>query len=230
MRTLRRASVLALAATAGATAFWMPGMLFRALTGSPVPGFLLVSFLGPLMVRGAAMRLARACARQPGAAWIAEGMLAGIWMLGPIFMLLGVAASGELSLARALQELRELYSYAPLVPLVTLIFSGSDGSLIGLLAASCVLAYTSAELRPDHEACWIFRENGGELRWMRGPSPATGRCMVCATPLERGQAVHRCPACDTAQHADCHAYLGGCARYGCRESLWAGPRACIGVI
>lgn len=225
MHALRRIGVLAAAAASGAAVFWLPAMLLRGVTGSPIPGFMVVSFLGPLAARGLALSLARRFARQPGAPWIAEGMLAGIWLLGPIFMLIAVAMSGQLSLARALGELVELYGYLPLVPLVTLIFSASDGSLVGLLAASCALAYTSAELRPEDGSAPIFREPPIESMGMTAAA-AGGRCLVCATGIEEGQARHRCPACETSLHLDCHLYLGGCARFGCPESWGLSQRTC----
>lgn len=225
MHALRRIAVLAAAAASGAAAFWLPGMLLRGLTGSPLPGFMVVSFLGPLTARGLALRLARRFAGQPGAPWIAEAMLAGIWLLGPIFMLTAVVMSGQLGLARALGELVELYGYLPLVPLVTLIFSGADGSLVGLLAASCALAYTSAELRPEDGSAPNFRDPPVESVWITA-EPSGGRCMVCATGIEDGQARHRCPACETSLHVDCHVYLGGCARFGCPESRGLSQRTC----
>ena len=224
MRWLVKFGVLILAALGGAIAFWLPGMLMRGISGSPVPGFLLLSFLGPLAVRGVATRLAGACLGRPGGPWIAEAMLAGIWLLGPIFMMGAVAMSGQLSVGRALGELRDLYSFAPLVPLVTLIFAGSDGSLVGLLASSCMLAYISAELRPEGGPA--VRPDAAVLRWMRSGTGEGGRCPVCANDLEPGQTVHRCPLCETAQHLDCHVYLGACARFGCPESRNLGHRAC----
>lgn len=225
MHALRRIGVLAAAAASGAAAFWIPGMLLRGLTGSAVPGFFVVSVLGPLTVRGLALHLARRLARQPGASWIAEAMLAGLWLLGPIFMLTAVVMSGQLSLARALGELFELYGYLPLVPLVTLIFAGSDGSLVGLLAASCALAYTSAELRPEDGTSPIFREPSTDV-WLGAAPSAGGRCLVCATGIEDGQARHLCPICETSLHVDCHVYLGGCARFGCPEARGLSQRPC----
>jgi len=225
MRALWQVGVLGTAAVGGAVAFWLPGMVLRGVTGSPVPGFLLLTFLGPVIVRWAAMHLADRLLTRPGGRWIAEAMLAGIWFLGPIFMICAAALAGELSFARAGSELRELYAYSPLVPLVTLIFSGADGSLVGLLAASCVLAYTSAELRPD-DGGEAARREPVALSWVRPGENSGGRCMVCATDLAPGQPVHRCPSCDTELHLDCHVYLGGCGRFGCPEALRTSHRAC----
>lgn len=225
MHALRQIGVLAAAAASGAAAFWIPGMLLRGLSGSPVPGFIVISVLGPLTTRGLALRLARRFAREPGAPWIAEAMLAGMWLLGPIFMLAAVVMSDQLSLARALGELAELYGYLPLVPLVTLIFAGSDGSLVGLLAASCALAYTSAELRPEDGMSSLFREPAADV-WLGAGPFAGGRCLVCATGIEEGQARHRCPTCETALHAECHVYLGSCARFGCPETRRAYDETC----
>jgi hypothetical protein len=44
-----------------------------------------------------------------------------------------------------------------------------------------------------------------------------GRCPVCGDPLGDG-ALSRCAECDTAVHAACGVFLGGCARYACPEA------------
>lgn len=226
----RTIGLLVATGAAGAVAFWTPAMVLRAISGSPGPGLLVVSVLGPLTIRMLAMKLWSRLRGYPGSAWIAEALLAGVWLLGPLFTMAAITLGGELGRSRALEELRDLYSYPPLVPLVTLIFSASDGSLVGLLIASCVLAYTSAELRPDPMARWSY-EAGGDLSWSRvDRQPAGARCMVCATRVEEGQALHLCPTCDTALHADCHTYLGGCARFGCPEATGALQKPCLPVL
>lgn len=40
-------------------------------------------------------------------------------------------------------------------------------------------------------------------------------CPVCAAALLQGEAVQRCPRCDTPAHRDCWEYVGGCAIFGC---------------
>jgi hypothetical protein len=230
MRVARAIGLLVGTGAAGAVAFWTPPMVLRAISGSPGPGLLVVSVLGPFVIRSLAMRLWARLRGYPASSWIAEALLGGIWLLGPIFTMAALTLGGELGGARALEELRDLYTYPPLVPLVTLIFSGSDGSMVGLLIASCVLAYTSAELRPDPMLRWRC-DPGGDLSWTRVErQPSGARCLVCATRVEAGQSLHLCPSCDSALHADCHSYLGGCARFGCPEATGALQKPCVPVL
>ncbi len=152
----------------GAMVFWAPAMALRAISGSPGPGLLVVSVMGPLSIRWLAIRLAARFRGYPACSWIAEALLAGLWLLGPIFTMTGITLCGELSWTRSGEELRGIYGYPPLVPLVTLIFSASDGSLVGLLVASCVLA-TMRRIRfpapSDGEVTisnsFVFQPSGG---------------------------------------------------------------------
>lgn len=51
---------------------------------------------------------------------------------------------------------------------------------------------------------------------------ARGRCPVCRCSGPGDWVA--CPDCDTPHHADCLAYVGGCAIYGCRARPFAGQR------
>lgn len=46
-------------------------------------------------------------------------------------------------------------------------------------------------------------------------SPSTTLCAGCRSPILPGESTHVCDECGAAQHAECHAELGGCATYGC---------------
>ena len=50
-------------------------------------------------------------------------------------------------------------------------------------------------------------------------------CPYCQTPLQDGEALVACPACNATHHPDCYRENGGCAIPGCTGRPTRAPRA-----
>lgn len=96
-----------------------------------------------------------------------------------------------------------------------LLLSGVYGLLIGLMAVRCALALAFRESDCDDQLGQRRAGPAMRLTLVRTAPETVGRCLVCATGIEKGQVLRTCPSCDTALHGECYEYLGGCARFGC---------------
>ena len=102
-----------------------------------------------------------------------------------------------------------------------MLLSGVYGLLVGLMAVRCELALAFWE--PDAH---VTHGAPGLRLALLDTAAGWGRCLVCATGIEKGQVQRACATCDTALHAECYEYLGGCARFGCAEARGVASLPC----
>jgi hypothetical protein len=122
-------------ALVGAIAFWLPTTIIHLVTRRELNG-LLGTFLGPalLVLIYVGFRLSR-LVRVRAYIW----MLVGLYMFGPWFMFVGFMPFGG-GFARAMGPLEWYYlALSSLLPPMTLLYSGYDGTLFGVLLVTIAL-------------------------------------------------------------------------------------------
>ena len=128
---------------AGGVIFWIPEVILSAAKPEDptLLGFLILTWLLPLITLGCFAVLWKVCGRKDSRAVIGRLMLLGIWLAGPLFMSIGWSFSG-VGLAQR-DGLKLVLMGTLLFPVFTSSMSAYDGTLFALLLTTFVLVLIS---------------------------------------------------------------------------------------
>ena len=146
----RRMKAFGLTMLGGALAFWGPDVLVHLVAGKQFSGagILLLSPLLPTTATFGFFRMCRLFKDVLPALWVGAATILGVWLLGPLFMMVSFSFSGGgFATQTSFHDLVTLITWAPLM---TFIMSTYDGSLaaIALVTLGLPIAVVWAS-RPD---------------------------------------------------------------------------------
>jgi hypothetical protein len=140
----------------GAVGFWLPDVLLHAWRGNNFSGrdVLIATVLSPLMLLITFLFVKRKDKATPQKQ-VAPWLLAGVWLFGGFFMLLGASfSSGGFTSLSASESVKTLL--LSVIPIYTFMMATYDGALGALLLATAVILFV-----------WLFQWRDTVLRSSR---------------------------------------------------------------
>ena len=133
------ASFLVVTALFGGAAFWLSSIAWHAIRAGrdSILDVVVLTVMLPIMAVIAARLTIAWRGGAGGASAAPSAILAGIWMMGPLAMFVGAAATGGGFVRETWW--RELAMLTVMFPFTTFSFSTYDGSLYGVLLATVAL-------------------------------------------------------------------------------------------